>query len=425
MSKRKSICVLLVLVLLLALVPTVAFAASSSSTQDGLTVEITTAKDSYVVGETVDIGVKVTNNNSHSVSNIEVRLSLPPGLQLTSGSDKIVIGTLGANQSSTQTLPAVARESEITGLPGQYTLYTGGRVSWTPAPSGGTWSYDNNYLSMTQSGNAYTFKAIKDGKTSATYTVGNLSHTVSITINKSTLPQTGDNTNIVLPLILLLVSAAMISLMVWKRKKLFAKSTRFFSLLLCFVLLAGVLIPSVSAYAATTNKSFTVQHVVRVDGVQNEIKGYVTYDWDGGATDPQPDTPAVNSVTVTPDTVDATGGIAIDNQQLTATVNATGGASQAVTWSVHDAGTTGSGKVTITADGKLSVAADALAGTAIIRATSVYDTSKYGICTVTIPAPTPTPTTYSLMPLHITGQSTTHGSVSIKLGNPTGNKSGE
>ena len=35
------------------------------------------------------------------------------------------------------------------------------------------------------------------------------------------------------------------------------------------------------------------------------------------------------------------------------------------------------------------------------------------------------PTTYSLMPLHITGQSTTHGSVSIKLGNPTGNKSGE
>jgi len=129
----------------------------------------------------------------------------------------------------------------------------------------------------------------------------------------------------------------------------------------------------------------------------------------------------VTGITVSPSAVNATIGTAIVNRQLTASVSVTGGASQAVTWSVYNAGTTGAGKVTITADGKLNIAADATTGTAIIRATSVYDTSKYGTCTVTV---SPTPTTYSLMPLHITGQSTTHGSVSIDLGNPSGNAQG-
>ena len=127
---------------------------------------------------------------------------------------------------------------------------------------------------------------------------------------------------------------------------------------------------------------------------------------------------AVTGVTVSPSAIDATSGTAIAAQQLTASVSVTGGASQVVSWSVYDAGTTGTDKVTITADGKLSVAADATAGTAVIRATSVYDASKYGTCTVTIsPAPT-----YSVALTNITGQNeTTHGTISITQGNQTGN----
>ena len=104
----------------------------------------------------------------------------------------------------------------------------------------------------------------------------------------------------------------------------------------------------------------------------------------GGGYTPTHPTPSVNSVTVTPETVTAAVGMAITGQQLTANVSVTGSASQDVVWSVHDAGTTGTGKVTVDADGKLNVAADAAIGTAVIRATSTYDSTKYGICTVSV-----------------------------------------
>ena len=119
----------------------------------------------------------------------------------------------------------------------------------------------------------------------------------------------------------------------------------------------------------------------------------------GGGYTPTHPTPSVNSVTVTPETVTAAVGMAITGQQLTANVSVTGSASQDVVWSVHDAGTTGTGKVTVDADGKLNVAADAAIGTAVIRATSTYDSTKYGICTVSVSA---TPTTPSVNSVTVT-----------------------
>jgi LPXTG-motif cell wall-anchored protein len=80
----------------------------------------------------------------------------------------------------------------IANLPGSYTLIKSQSVSFTPAPSGGAWSYDEKYLSMRQDGEKTTFTALKTGKTSATYTVGGTQHVVMMTINASTIPQTGD-----------------------------------------------------------------------------------------------------------------------------------------------------------------------------------------------------------------------------------------
>ena len=97
-------------------------------------------------------------------------------------------------------------ETVITGLPDADTLLVGGSVSWTPAPAGGAWSYDKDYLEMTQSGGTYTFKALKAGKATATYTVDGVPFTVSITINPSTTPQTGDTSN-PLPFLLLAMAA--------------------------------------------------------------------------------------------------------------------------------------------------------------------------------------------------------------------------
>lgn len=107
----------------------------------------------------------------------------------------------------------------ITGLPSSYTLYTGGRVSWTPASAGGTWSYDSSYLSMVQDDDAYTFKALKVGSTTATYTVNGVSHTVNITINESTIPQTGDNGNVMPWLLMMLTALCGIGAILLIRKK--------------------------------------------------------------------------------------------------------------------------------------------------------------------------------------------------------------
>ena len=94
----------------------------------------------------------------------------------------------------------------VTGLPKDYTLLIGQSVSWTPAPAGGTWSYDKDLLSMTQEGNTYTFTALKTGKATATYTVNGVTHTISITINASAISQTGDTAN-PLPWLLLMLAA--------------------------------------------------------------------------------------------------------------------------------------------------------------------------------------------------------------------------
>ena len=102
--------------------------------------------------------------------------------------------------------PQPSGMTSITGLPGDYTLLVGQSVSWTPTPAGGVWSYDKDLLSMTQDGDTYTFKALKTGKATATYTVDGMPFTVIITINASTIPQTGDMANL-LPWLLIMLAA--------------------------------------------------------------------------------------------------------------------------------------------------------------------------------------------------------------------------
>ena len=107
----------------------------------------------------------------------------------------------------------------ITGLPGSYALLVGQSVSWTPAPAGGTWSYDKDLLSMTQGGDTYTFKGLKTGQATATYTVGGVPFTVAITIHSATIPPEGHTAN---PLPWLLVMLAALAgcaalLLWWKR----------------------------------------------------------------------------------------------------------------------------------------------------------------------------------------------------------------
>jgi hypothetical protein len=83
----------------------------------------------------------------------------------------------------------------------------------------------------------------------------------------------------------------------------------------------------------------------------------------------------VTSVSITPSTANMVGGT---SQQFNATVNGTNSPPQTVTWSVQSGG----GSITT---GGLYTAGNA-AGTAVIQATSTYDTSKSSTATITITA---------------------------------------
>ena len=94
-----------------------------------------------------------------------------------------------------------------------------------------------------------------------------------------------------------------------------------------------------------------------------------------------PETPSVTSVTVSPDAVSAKAGQSVS---LSATVVTVGFASQEVNWTVA----TGAYANTVTVDkaGNVKIAANTAAGSCTIKATSVFDSTKFDECVITITA---------------------------------------
>ncbi|MCR0569953.1 Ig domain-containing protein [[Clostridium] innocuum] len=133
---------------------------------------------------------------------------------------KVSDGTVTGTFSSLSPF-AVAKVSEkktITGLPKSHTMSVGESVSWTPKPAGGTWSYDKNMLEMSQSGDVYTFTALQTGKTTATYTVDGVTHSVNISMISSSIPKTGDTTNSVIWMLGIVASVLCCLVLVSNRK---------------------------------------------------------------------------------------------------------------------------------------------------------------------------------------------------------------
>ena len=83
-------------------------------------------------------------------------------------------------------------EPIITGLPREYAMYVDQTVVWKPEPAGGTWSFDENLLSITGNGDDYHVKALKPGRATATYEVNKVLFTVDVIINGNVPPQTDD-----------------------------------------------------------------------------------------------------------------------------------------------------------------------------------------------------------------------------------------
>ena len=92
-------------------------------------------------------------------------------------------------------------------------IYTGGRITLTPNIDGGIWDWDEDFFSATFNSPA-TFTALKKaGTTTVTYTAGGVSVSYDVTIERSALPNTGQNTYVIWVLICaagILLAAGMI-----------------------------------------------------------------------------------------------------------------------------------------------------------------------------------------------------------------------
>lgn len=94
-------------------------------------------------------------------------------------------------------------------------------------------------------------------------------------------------------------------------------------------------------------------------------------------------TPSINSVTVSPSDLTTSAGQTV---KLNATVVATGMANKAVQWSVEDSdGDTETAKVTVDQKGNVTIPSGYESeNPVVIRATSIYDNTKYGEASITV-----------------------------------------
>ncbi len=130
----------------------------------------------------------------------------------------------GATQSEPQA--ADTQAEIITGLPHSCTLYEGGQITWIPSPAGGTWTYDESYLTKTENGDSVTFKAVKPGSTSISYTANEESFNISVTIKEAEEAEVfaeGQNNSTLLWILVILAvacgGAAVAYLIIRKKRK--------------------------------------------------------------------------------------------------------------------------------------------------------------------------------------------------------------
>ena len=226
MKKIASLLLTLSLVFCVLLALPLNASAASTATQDGLEVTITTDKTEYTADEDIQVSVNIKNNNSYKVEDVSIETLLPEGLVLKNG--KLSATDIDIEAGASYSASVVAQLSEDL-KDNEET-----KPDDTTKPDDATKPDDTT----------------KPG--------GNDQETSS--------PQTGDNSNIVLWVVLLIASAIGIILTVK-----FKKTAKMMSLFLCFAMVLTML--PMSAFAAENDTAtITVDKAITVDGKQYSIQ---------------------------------------------------------------------------------------------------------------------------------------------------------
>ena len=235
---KNLICLVLGVMFLTSSFMTITTLAASQTAQDGVEATLTSGKDSYAANEKIDLELTVINNNAYEVDGIQTEITLPDGITLESGNLIQEEFTLSANASA-KNLITVIKKVE------------------TPSEEKNS---DTSTVDNSDTG------AVDN----------NLTTNISVeTSEEPKSPQTGDETNLALWIIIMMISFGMLIFIIGGRK---LKAKDLLSLLICCAI-AGMLCHSISAEAAGTQKNFTITKEITIDGKNATISAEISYNY--------------------------------------------------------------------------------------------------------------------------------------------------
>ena len=240
MKKTLSVLLAIVMTICMLTAMTVVASAEETDSQSGIEATLVTDKNVYSAGEDIKVTVDVKNTNTYDVDNVNVVLKLPEGLILKSGDVSISNVNIAAGETYSKEVVAIKEAPEVSTDESSADLIDNPNDD----PSTGNPGTGNN-----GNGNANS-------------------------------QQTGDNSNMVLWVVLMVLFVAGIFFIVKFRKKV----TKILGLFLCVVMVCAIVPAGVFAAESGTNTvDITVDKTITVDGSKLTIKAMVgTAPSDGG-----------------------------------------------------------------------------------------------------------------------------------------------
>jgi len=199
--------------------------AASTGAVEGLEVSLQTNKDTYAENEEIVVTLSIKNTNTFEVSGVSIDTLIPEGLNVKSGELDFTNITIPAGETYTTTVKTEMKPEET-----------------KPEET-------------------------KPGDTQS--------------------PQTGDNSNITLWIVLLAISGTALVVLAFKNKK---NATRVLSLFLC-VAMIGVALPLGALATESNTASITVDKTITVGGKEFTIKSTITVDKQSDVADDEQKVP--------------------------------------------------------------------------------------------------------------------------------------
>lgn len=222
-----------------------AFAATV--TQDNLEVTLVTDKEKYSENEQIKTTLTVKNNNDTAVTNVDLETALPDGYKLADKSEnKKTVDSIAAGESVSLDVTLEKDNTKKDSTPSE--LSTALKSSTNPVSG------------------------------------GNSGTTTGGTTTSGSAVQTGQGLLISGIIILVLLTAGVVFIFVYRKKKSFKQSgSKMLSILLCIGIVGGTsTLITVKANAAEDSKTIGIETSVTVDGESLKLNGTVKYNISSG-----------------------------------------------------------------------------------------------------------------------------------------------